>query len=203
MQMDCLLLAGGSSSRMGEPKLLLEVGGRTLFEHVLRAHLESSLRNICAVVPGWLDGFGGVMERMLGSRVDFVSLAGEGDMSTSLREGWRHATAAWGPDALMISLADKPLVTPGLIDELIGVYAASGSRICVPVFEGERGHPVILSAEFEKDICGLRGDRGARDIIEGHGEDVVEVQVDSDAVLLDVDTPGDLLELKRRLDQVG
>ena len=80
-----MLLAAGSSVRMGKPKLLLEIEGATLFEHVLGVHLESSIRNICAVVPGWLEGFGPVVERNRGERVDFVSLPGECEMSRSLK----------------------------------------------------------------------------------------------------------------------
>jgi len=203
VNIDCLLLAGGASKRMGEPKMLLGLGSGTLFEHVLESYLGSSVRHITAVVPGWLEGFEPVRERYGSNRVDFVALPGECEMSRSLKAGWKHAVERWRPDAMMIALADKPLVTPGVIDSVIGGYGASGSKICVPVFGGVWGHPVILSAELESDIDGLDGDRGARDIIEAHRDDVTEVAVDTDAILVDVDTLEDFDALRRRLNQVG
>ncbi len=203
MDIDCLLLAGGCSKRMGEPKMLLRLGSGTLFEHVLGNHLASSVRRICAVVPGWLEGFDGVIQRNGCDRVDFVSLAGECEMSKSLKAGWKRAAEMWRPDAILISLADKPLVTSEVIDSVIAGYVASGRRIGVPVYGGERGHPVILSADMESEVYGLQGDRGARDLIDKQGNDVAEVPVDTDGILIDVDTHGDFNEIKRRLNQIG
>ena len=202
MKVDCLLLAGGSSKRMGEPKMLLEMEGETLFEYVLKNHLRSSARRICAVVPGWIEGFGPVIERHAHERVDFVSMPGECEMSASLKAGWKRV-AEREPDAVMISLADKALVTPGLIDAVIGGYMEAGMSIGVPVFKGARGHPVILSAELGDEVYGLTGDRGARDIVEEHEDDVAEVPVDTDGILVDIDTRDDFRELERRLREIG
>ncbi len=174
-----------------------------MFEHALAAHLASAVRGVCAVVPGWLEGFAAVMERMRSDRVDFVVLEKECEMSRSLKDGWKHIMEKRRPDAVMISLADKPLVTSEVIDLLMERFAAGGCGICVPVFEGKRGHPVILSADFGDEILALEGDRGAKSIVEAHGECVVEVAVDSDGVLVDVDTRKDLDEVRRRQDGLG
>jgi molybdenum cofactor cytidylyltransferase len=199
MNIDCLLLAGGSSQRMGEPKMLLPLNGGSLFEHVLAQHLGSCLRQICAVIPGWVDGFGPYVERWASDRLEFVSLNLECVMSDSLKTGWRHLTERWRPDAVMISLADKPLVTSDIIDSVIDAYTRSGRKICVPVFGGDWGHPVVMSAALESEVYDLRGDCGARSIIEAQRDRVCEVIVHSDAVLVDVDTHGDFEELKERL----
>jgi len=203
VNIDCLLLAGGASKRMGEPKMLLGLGSGTLFEHVLSNYLASSVRHITAVVPGWLEGFESLRERCGSDRVDFVALARECEMSRSLKAGWKHAVETWRPDALMVALADKPLVAPGVIDSVIGGYVASGSKICVPVHGGAWGHPVILDIEFGSEIDDLGGDCGAKDIMEAHRDDVAEVAVDTDAILIDVDTLEDFDALRRRLNQGG
>jgi molybdenum cofactor cytidylyltransferase len=184
---------------MGEAKMLLPLAGTTLFEHVLANHLGSSLRRVCAVVPGWLDGFMDVLERRKGDRVGFAVLSRECEMSQSLKAGWRFVMEAWRPDAVMISLADKPLVTSGLIDSVIEGFVRSGSAICVPAFHGRRGHPVILKSGLEAEVYGLKGDCGARTIVEAHLDGVCEVPVDSDGILVDVDTYDDFNGLKRRL----
>jgi molybdenum cofactor cytidylyltransferase len=203
MDIDCVLLAGGSSKRMGEPKLLIEMEGRTLFEHVLGVHLASSVRRICAVVPGWLRGFEELVTRLASDRVEFAILEREGVMSESLKAGWKHVVTGEKPDAVMISLADKPLVTSEIIDAVIDGFRGYECEICLPVFGGERGHPVIVSVTLEGDVLSLEGDNGARTVVGKHPERVVEVPVDSDGILVDVDTHGDLEEVRRRLDQVG
>lgn len=199
MNIDCLLLAGGSSQRMGEPKMLIPLDGGNLFDHVLAEHLRSSLRRVCAVIPGWLDGFGPCVERWAGGRVEFVILERECDMSDSLKAGWSHIAHKRRPDGVMISLADKPLVTSDIIDSMIEAYVRSGCQICVPVFGNDWGHPVIVSTDLEREVYELRGDCGARSIIEARQESVCEVPVHSDAILVDVDTHEDLEELKKRL----
>lgn len=199
MNIDCVLLAGGSSKRMGEPKMLLSLDGTTLFEYVIDRHLGSSLRRVCAVVPGWLAEFNDLIERSGSERLAFVRLPRECGMSESLKTGWNHVIKTWRPDAVMISLADKPLVTPGIIDSVIGGFEHSRCRICVPVFDGRPGHPVILRADLDGEVRRLEGDRGARSLIEANRDDVCEWPVDSNAILVDVDTHDDLEELKTRL----
>lgn len=203
MVVDCLLLAGGSSERMGEPKLLLKLGGSTLFEHVLAVHLASRLRRVCAVVPGWLDGFGDIVRRLKGERAQFAVLDRECEMSESLKTGWRRVMQMGEPDAVMISLADMPLVTSEVIDSVLGRFADSDCEICVPVFGRRRGHPVVLSAALEKQVLALEGDCGARALVRDSERRVAEVAVDTDGVLVDVDTYGDLEEVRRRIGQVG
>jgi molybdenum cofactor cytidylyltransferase len=203
VDIDCLLLAAGSSSRVGEPKLLLTIGGRTLLEVALENHLLSGVKRICAVVPGWIEGFEAMARKHRSERVDFLSLPEEGEMSASLRAGWKHIAGLWGPEAVMVSLADMPLVTAEIIDTLMGRFAGAGCAIGVPVYAGTKGHPVILSAELGDEVENLTGDRGARSIVEAREDRVLEVPVHSDAVLIDVDTAADLDEVKRRLGDIG
>jgi molybdenum cofactor cytidylyltransferase len=99
----------------------------------------------------------------------------------------------------MISLADKPLVTAQTIDMLIDSYRAASRPICVPTFEGKRGHPVIFSTGLGEEIMKLEGDRGAREVLRSRRYEVHEVTVDSDEVVLDFDCPEDMDMLISRL----
>ena len=196
---DCVLLAAGASVRMGEPKLMLPLGERTIFEVVLASHLASSLRGICAVVPGWLPGFREMAERHKSGRLKLVELDEPGPMSGSLKAGWQCVERAWKPDGIMISLADKPLVAAKTIDQLIARYVGGKREICVPVYAGKWGHPVVLSSRLGAEIMALQGDRGAIDVLTADRARVDELEVESDGIIIDVDTAEDVGELRTRL----
>ncbi len=185
---------------MGEPKLLKTAGGRTIFEISLGRHLESSLDAVAAVVPGWVEGFGTVMERSASGRVRFVVMDAPCRMSDSVKAGWEHLAGQDACDGIMISLADQPLVSAGTIDRLIRAFRETGGPVCVPVFEGRRGRPVVFSSVLAGEISLLEGDEGARSILKSHEDEIVEVPVESDGILRDVDRPEDLAELSARLE---
>jgi molybdenum cofactor cytidylyltransferase len=184
---------------MGKPKLLMRVGGKTIFEIALEHHIESSVSSICAVIAGWIEGFGDIAAGYAGDRVEFAAIARPCPMSDSLKYGWTRLQDRVKPRAVMISLADKPLVGPAAIDRLIEAYLKSDKPICVPVYEGRRGHPVIISSRLDSAIMELEGDQGARELLARHPDEVEQVDVDSDEVLIDVDSIEDWDILKSRL----
>ncbi|MFH1313023.1 MAG: nucleotidyltransferase family protein [Candidatus Eisenbacteria bacterium] len=195
----CVLLGAGMSSRMGKPKLLMCVRGKTVFEIALANHMESSVSSVCAVIAGWIAGFEEIAAEYAGDRVEFVAIAAPCPMSDSLKAGWRRLQDGVRPGAVMISLADKPLVGPGTIDTLIGAYLKSDRPICVPVNTGIWGHPVIISSELDREIMELQGDQGARELLARHRDEVEQVAINSDEVLVDVDSIDDWDILKSRL----
>jgi molybdenum cofactor cytidylyltransferase len=184
---------------MGRTKLLHKVAGQTVFEISLGNHLASSLPAICGVVAGWLTGFREIIDEYRSGRVSFVALDEPCEMSCSLKAGWRWLVENADPDAIMISLADQPLVTAATIDLLIDCYLASDMPICVPIYDGRQGHPVIVSTSLGEEIMGLKGDRGAKEILLARRGETEEVPVDSDEVILDLDRPEDMDILRSRL----
>jgi molybdenum cofactor cytidylyltransferase len=196
---DCVLLGAGASVRLGQPKLLLPLGEKTVLEIVLANHLASSVRRICAVVPGWLAGFREITRNQEGGRLKVLEMECPCSMSDSLRRGWQWVGEAWKPDGVMISLADKPLVTTQTINLVMAAYAAGDREIVAPVYAGRRGHPVILSSRLGPEILALEGDRGAADVLAADPSRVAEIEVASDGILIDMDTAEDVLELKKRL----
>ncbi len=199
----CILLGAGSSVRMGEPKLLTRIGGRTIFEIALANHLASSIPLVCAVIAGWIDGMSTARRAYSGARVRFVEIEEPCPMAESLKAGWKYLRADYDPDAVMISLADKPLVTADVIDLMIRSYEKSLKPICVPVYEGVWGHPVVISSDLEAEIMASEGDVGAREVLARHSDEIEEIDVGTDAVLLDVDSAEDLGVLERRFRTYG
>ena len=198
-----VLLAAGASRRMGTDKLLMDIGGKTVLEVSLGNHLDSSLVGVCVVVPGWLEGFREITARAADRRAAFVEMPRPCEMSASLKAGWSWVRDNTESRGIMISLADQPLVTAQTIDLLVEACLASDRPFCVPTYRGRRGHPVVIGREFDEDVMQLGGDRGAKEILARRPELIVEVEVRSDEVLVDLDRLEDLEEVRSRIRSHG
>jgi molybdenum cofactor cytidylyltransferase len=105
-------------------------------------------------------------------------------------------------DGVLVLLGDMPLVTPSVIARLVQVFAAEPqAKAVVPVADGRRANPVLLSRALFPAVAGLSGDTGARALLDAAGDDVVEVPIDEDAVLIDIDTPEALAHARRASDR--
>ena len=93
----------------------------------------------------------------------------------------------------MILLADMPEVAAGDIDRLIAAFDPDeGREVCRAVSaDGAPGHPVLFGRRFFEALGGLRGDRGAREILDEAAEFVTEVPTAGRAAIVDLDTPED------------
>jgi len=88
-------------------------------------------------------------------------------------------------------------MTSETIDQLIDAYRGSHKGIVCPTYRGERGHPVIFNLErYGKALSQLKGDIGARAVIEAHSDDLLEFAVDSPSVIRDIDVWEDYEESK-------
>jgi molybdenum cofactor cytidylyltransferase len=189
-----LLLAAGQSRRMGGPnKLLAEIDGRPMVARVAQRLLSSHARPIVAVLGNQADSVDAALGRLPVERVRNPAFA-EG-LSTSLKRG----LAALPPecDGIIVCLGDMPLVTGRDLDRLIAAFnPLEGRAIIVPTRRGKRGNPVLWARRFFPEMAGLAGDVGAKHLIGEHADLVCEVEMDSDGVLVDVDTPDALAALR-------
>ena len=189
-----VVLAAGISSRMGENKLLTEIGGRPLVRHVVEAAFSSHASSI-VVVTG-KDG-AQVRAALEGCAVAFVdNREFSRGLSTSLKRGLRALPEDC--DGAVMLLGDMPAVTPALIDKLIAAFdPAEGRAICVATHGGKRGNPVLFARRFFEEIEAIEGDVGARGLIGAYPELVCEVDTDDEAPLIDIDTPEDLAAYRK------
>jgi molybdenum cofactor cytidylyltransferase len=117
----------------------------------------------------------------------------ETGLSTSLRAGLDALPEVEG---VLVALADMPRIKPAQIDRLIAAFhPTEGRAIVVPTVRGKRGNPVLFASRFVQEMRQLSGDVGARHLIGAHAEEVVEIEMDDDAALLDIDTPAALSAL--------
>ena len=190
-----ILLAAGSSSRMGRAKLELDLAGRTVFERSLSALLDSPVDRILVVQPA--AGISGVP---LTDRVQVVTnLHAEDGLASSIQAGM--AALPGGTRALLVALADKPLLQAETVTMLIDRFHQEGLPIVYPTYRGTQGHPVLLSSELFSELVRLQGDSGAKALLSKFAERTLEVETDDEGVLLDIDTPEDYAKCVKRLGQ--
>ena len=185
-RISAIILAAGKSSRFGSTKQIMPLGKSTLLETTIDNYLSSDAGEIVVV----LGHMSGNLSRFLGDRPvkRIMNPRYNEGMSTSLIAGIRSVN----PDAggIIIALADQPLVDTATINKLIKAFGTGKRKgIIVPVYNGQRGNPVIFSRKYIDEILEIKGDVGGKEIIYRHPEDVKEVAVDCKGVLQDIDTP--------------
>jgi len=182
-----LLLAAGQSRRMGGPnKLLAAIDGTPMVAHVARRLLASRARPIVAVLGNQADTVDIALGKLPVKRVRNPEFAA--GLSTSLKRG--IAALPSDLDGVIVCLGDMPLISGRHLERLIAAFnPLEGRAIIVPTRRGKRGNPVLWSRQFFPEMTGLAGDVGAKHLIGEHAEFVAEVEMDDDAVLVDIDTP--------------
>ena len=191
-----LLLAAGQSSRMGSNKLLAEIDGRPMVARVAQRLLSSHARPIVAVLGNQADQVDAALGKLPVDRVRNPAFA-EG-LSSSLKAGL--AALPEDIDGVIVCLGDMPLVAGRDLDRLIAAFnPLEGRAIVVPVRRGKRGNPVLWAKRFIPDMAELAGDVGAKQLIGEHAELVCEVEMDSDGILVDIDTPDALAALRDKV----
>jgi molybdenum cofactor cytidylyltransferase len=94
-------------------------------------------------------------------------------------------------------LGDMPLVPAMTMNKLVSAFDPMERRsICIPVFQGERGNPILWGRQHFDEFEGLKGDKGAKVLLVVNSDQVVEVPVGNESVLTDFDTPDSLAKLK-------
>ncbi|HVB16145.1 MAG TPA: molybdopterin-binding/glycosyltransferase family 2 protein [Stellaceae bacterium] len=191
-----LLLAAGRSSRMGSNKLLEPIDGTPMVARTATRLLSSHARPIVAVLGNQADEVDMALGKLPVERVHNPAFA-EG-LSSSLKAG----LAALPPaiDGVIVCLGDMPLIAGRDIDKLIAAFnPLEGRAIVVPTRHGKRGNPVLWASRFFPEMAELAGDVGAKHLIGEHADLVCEVEMDSDGVLVDIDTPDALAALRDKV----
>ncbi len=197
-----LLLAAGQSRRMGGPnKLLAEIPGSSpgtgvpMVARVAQRLLASRARPVIAVLGNRADEIDAALGRLPVERVRNPDFA-EG-LSTSLKRGL--AALPGDLDGVLVCLGDMPLISGRHLDRLIAAFnPLEGRAIVVPTRHGKRGNPVLWAKRFFPEMAQISGDVGARHLIGEHAEMVAEVEMDDDAILVDIDTPEALAAMQAR-----
>jgi len=182
-----IVLAAGESKRMGQNKLLLPWQGKTILEGVLDALLNSQVEEVILVLGHEAER---IREKVPAQKIKIVSNSDyKKGMSTSIRQGLMALDES--AKAFIIVLGDQPGISREIFNRLIREFQQNypHKNIVVPSYRGTRGHPVLFSTKYMKEALQLQGDVGCRQILADHPEDILTVQVNTEAVLFDIDTP--------------
>ena len=192
-----VLLAAGEGRRMGgKPKSLLELGGVSLIRRQLIALSGAGVDELVVVLGHYADDIEAQVR-------DFpVTIVRNPDPAAGQNTSLRCGLAALGGklDAVMVALADQPLINAQDISDLIGAYKKrpQGAQVVYPEFEGQRGNPVIFSAEVKDAILQDGANVGCRQWQAANPEQVHVWPTDNRRYVIDVDSPEDIAALTER-----
>jgi CTP:molybdopterin cytidylyltransferase MocA len=192
-----VLLAAGEGSRFGRPKALVELNGQTLAERGARLLRTGGADPILVVI-------GAAEVRLPGTRTvynpDWRTGMGS-SLRTALRaldsppEPGQAADLPAGVAAVVVALADQPLVGAEAVARLIAAYR-HGATVAVAAYDGQPRNPVLLAREhWPEVIASATGDAGARSFLRSHADLVTLVECGDTGRPDDIDTPADLARI--------
>ena len=180
-----LLLAAGESSRFGSQKLLHSIGSEPLIRR--SAASLSRCDRIIAVIRQQDEALSQVLQSA-GITMVINPQAGQG-MGSSLACGVR---ASVDSDAWCILPADMPYLDASTTSRIVNALR-NDATIAAPFYQGRRGHPVGFSRAYKEHLLALNRDHGARELLLSEAAAMLRIEVDDPGILIDIDTPEDLM----------
>jgi molybdenum cofactor cytidylyltransferase len=186
-----IVLAGGTSSRLGRPKQLLELAGRPLLQHAVDAAATARLDEVIVVLGHRAGEVAAALALPPGAR----SVVNP-DYATGQASSMHTGLAAVSPqaEAAVLLLGDQPGMAPAHIAAVADAFRGGAGPIVQGSYRGTPGHPVLFARRVWPELMAVRGDLGAREVIKAHPDWVVRVELDAD-VPPDLDTMEDYRRL--------
>ena len=184
-----ILLAAGGSRRLGTPKQLLQdSSGETLIVRAVQTALASACRPVGVVLGAAADTIRPVLDGLP------VTVAVNPDWETGMAGSLQVGLAALGnADAALVMLCDQPGVTPALLNSLADAYQTTGHALVACEYGGTVGVPALFDRSLFPELLALRGEQGARRVIQSYAGP--QSRVPFPEGLSDVDTAADMARL--------
>jgi molybdenum cofactor cytidylyltransferase len=179
-----IILAAGESKRMGFPKMLLTINGRSMLENVINTVAGSNIKNTLVVLGAEKDKLMPLIEKY-SVKSCYNGNYSDG-MLSSVKYGFRNLPTDF--DAVLIFQGDQPFISPDTINKVIEAYRSSGKGIVIPLFDKHRGHPLLLDRKYKGSIEKLVSSEGLRSLSYQFPDDVLEVETNDSGILRDIDT---------------
>jgi molybdenum cofactor cytidylyltransferase len=180
MKIAILLLAAGSSSRMGVAKQLLPIGEMTLLGIVIETALQSNANKVYCVL-----GANAEVIKQLISKYNIESIFNPNyktGLSSSIVAGIEHFKTQ-NFDAVLIVLGDQPLIKAEYLNEMIATFKNYKGKIIASKYNNTFGVPSIIPKIYFNQLLKLKGDKGAKDFL--NSNDVIPLENKN---LMDIDT---------------
>jgi len=194
MSISAVILAAGESSRMGEPKPLLQIKGKSFLERAVGNCQQAGIGEILVVLGHSADGMIPHISE-LGCQWIIHSNYSEGQTS-SLQAGLRAIRQ--DVEAFLLYPIDYALVEAQDLRLLLQAREQYPTKAAyIPVFQNQKGHPVLLDHRIREKILEISADLGANVIVRQFQKETILIPVENEWVLRDIDTPADLESARR------
>jgi molybdenum cofactor cytidylyltransferase len=193
-----VILAAGASTRMGQPKQLLRIGGRTLLRRTVDAVLASPAWPVMVVLGAHLETIRPEIARLPVLVVDNRAWA-EG-LASSIGAGVRALDSfSLSIEAALLVLGDQPHLSTDALARLVATHQCTGRSIVAAHYGGHPGPPALFARRHFPELMALSGPGGARPLFDRHAGSLGMVPMPEFAV--DLDTPEDFAaSFKRSLE---
>jgi molybdenum cofactor cytidylyltransferase len=192
LKVGLIILAAGSASRMGQPKQLLDYQGQSLILHAVNVALASRCQPIIVVLGAYMEE---IQPQIMTKPVQIVENSQwQMGLSSSIRAGVNALFKTNSQlDAVIISLADQPLVSAQVFTCMIQFYQETKKVIIASSYQQTIGVPALFSSSLFTELLQLQGDKGAKALIQKYIDQVLIVPIPEAAT--DIDTPDDYQQL--------
>ncbi len=187
-----IVLAAGASRRFGSPKQLVRIDGRPMLHTVVANAVSLAGGAVSVVLGSGAAELAGLLRHTPATVV--VNRQWEEGMGSSVRVAMARLTGA--PAAVIVLLADQIAITPEDLRRLVAASRRNPEAIVAASYGGTLGVPAIFPRRCFSALGELRGDQGARVLIQRELDTLVRVPLPNAAI--DIDRPEDLLELETR-----
>lgn len=188
-----LVLAAGASTRLGQPKQLVQLGGRPALHIALSNAVAVAGNAVTVVIGANANDLTYLLSNSPASLV--VNRHWDEGIASSIRCGLTVVPAA--ADAVMIVLGDQVCVTSDDLKRLLAAWNRQENDIAAATYERHVGVPAIFPRWCFSELAQLRGDEGARKILQRNPDRIVRVPMTNAG--FDLDTPEDLAALTKKM----
>jgi molybdenum cofactor cytidylyltransferase len=196
MHLVTLILAAGSSSRMGSIKQLLSINGKTLLQLTLDLSTKIKSKKTLCVLGAHAEE---IMQKVDGENIEFIINKNHKlGLSTSIISGIEYLQKEKILfDGLFILLADQPAIKEDYYDEMMRLFSEKRTKIIASNYGNTLGVPAIFPAVFTDDLLQIKGDKGAKEFLQKNKKSTLSPQTSVN--LLDIDTPNDYKNFIKKL----
>jgi molybdenum cofactor cytidylyltransferase len=190
--MFAVIPACGHSTRMGQPKLALPFGDRTVIERVVQALRAGGMDRMVVVIGPHVPELA-ALATQAGAEVLALPIPTP-DMRATVAAGLDYLEERYHPsraDWWLLAPADHPVISPAVLAELRAAVLLRTHTILIPTHQGQRGHPTLISWSLAAAVRALPPGQGINTLLRGRLGETREVEVADPGILANLDTPED------------
>jgi molybdenum cofactor cytidylyltransferase len=183
-----VILAAGESSRLGQPKQLIQFRGKTLVRRIVDAAGEAGCSPKVVVIGSDKDKVARELEQTNAVIVENVNW--KNGMGTSIRSAVQHLIdIAPNVEAILLLVCDQPFVDSRAIEQLIALREKTKKAVVTSSYAGTLGVPALFDRSCAEELLGLDDADGAKSIILSNHDRVAEFPFPQGKI--DIDTFAD------------